>query len=477
MGWGTGTPAKLSCFACHGASAAAPQPAHPHPQNTACAACHTGYTITTVAAATHVDGLTTKSTSGCTACHGALPVAGVTLTNALASAAPGVTGTNTVDTTGQTATTAAGVGVHRVHLTTGTIRNALACTECHALPVSNTDVTHAISGAGTGGARATLSFGTLATRSTNAWSGAPVTPSYAGSTTGAAGTTGGSCASTYCHGNFTNGAAAAPAWTASGTITCNSCHGRTARGHGQPAGRHAPADNATCGNCHTGYTGTTVNLANHLNGLLDVIPQTCTSCHGDTARAAAASATDLDALGANLAKAAPPVDATGLASGNQVGAHLAHVNQGATAPAMSNALRCVNCHNGLVPVTAPHAPAANPVAFGNLAIADGAAPTAYNTANRNLLQHLLPRPVPVRPERQHRELGHRHAGQAGLQRLPRPAVRRRSRATRTRRTPPAAAATPATRSAPWRPPPTSTASPPSRPRAAPPATAIAPTPR
>ncbi len=381
VGWGTGTPTKLGCNACHGQSVAAPQPAHPHPQNTSCASCHTGVTTTTLtaaAAATHVDGLTTKTTSGCTACHGELSLAGVVRANPT-GAAPGATGTNTVDTTGQTLTASAGVGVHRVHLTNGSIRNALACTECHALPATDTDVSHG-TGAGSGGARATLTFGTLATRSTNNWSGGPVTPTYGTSTTGAGGTTGGSCASTYCHGNFTNGLNASPAWTAAGTITCNSCHGRTAGAVASPPGGTHP-NNALCGNCHTGYGTSTVNLATHMNGLLDVVPQTCTSCHGTAGRTVAGSATELDALGANLALSAPPVDSTNAASGNVVGAHLAHVNQG-TAPAFSSALRCVNCHSGLVPLTAPHAPAVNPVAFGNLATARAAAPVAYSAATK-----------------------------------------------------------------------------------------------
>jgi predicted CxxxxCH...CXXCH cytochrome family protein len=379
--WGTGTNGKLTCFACHGSSAAAPQPAHPHPQNTACGDCHAGYTVSTVAAATHVDGLTTKTTSGCTACHGDLSVAGVTLTTNLAAAAPGQTGgLKSEDTTGQTLTSAAGVGVHQAHLTGGPTRNALLCTECHALPASNTDVSHGNSGTGTGGARATLTFGTLATRSTNTWSGGPVTPTYGTSTTGTGGTTGGSCASTYCHGNFTNGLNASPVWTAANTITCNSCHGRTAGAVASPPGGTHP-NNALCGNCHTGYTSSGVNLATHMNGQLDVIPQTCTSCHGTAGRTVVASATDLDGLGARLALSAPPVDSTGTASGNVVGAHLAHVNQG-TAPAFSSALRCVNCHSGLVPTVAPHAPATNPVAFGNLATARAAAPVTYSSATK-----------------------------------------------------------------------------------------------
>jgi predicted CxxxxCH...CXXCH cytochrome family protein len=273
VNWGTGTSAKLACNGCHGQSVAAPQPGYPHPQNTTCASCHTGYTSTTAAAATHVDGLTTKSTTGCTACHGDRADTAVTLTTNTFKAAPGATGaTTTADTTG--ATTGASVGAHRAHLvgSTGTPRwrtTALTCTECHALPASNTDVTHA-TGTGTGGARATLTWGILAADTAF---GAR-TPTYTQPT----------CAATYCHSpraDTTAGLNQTPSWTgATTTVVCGSCHGLP-----PVAGSH-PA-NTACSTCHTGYanaptsasTITAVNATTHMNGTLDAAGGDCVGCH------------------------------------------------------------------------------------------------------------------------------------------------------------------------------------------------------
>ena len=75
---------------------------------------------------------------------------------------------------------------------------ALACSECHTVPASG-DVAHA-TGTGTGGARATVAFGTLAR------TGGITTAAYAGSTTAAGANGAGTCSNVYCHGNFKNGA-------------------------------------------------------------------------------------------------------------------------------------------------------------------------------------------------------------------------------------------------------------------------------
>ncbi len=376
VGWNAA--GKLACNACHGQATAA-QPPHPHPQNLACATCHAGYTSSAVTAATHVDGTVNKTTSGCTSCHGQLSATGVTVTPPanLAAAAPGATGTNalgTMDTVGQTAATSAGVGAHRAHLGAGVIgRVAIACGECHALPSGNTDTAHATGGAGTGGARATLAWSTTATGAVNAWSGAPVNPSYTGSASFAGGTAGGSCASTYCHGNFRNGKNATVGWTTVGPLTCNSCHGAAAATvaiASLPGGTH-PQGNTDCSVCHAGYTTTTASAALHLNGRLDAAADTCTGCHGNLARASVATATDLDVFNQPLQQSAPPIDLSGLASGNQVGAHLAHVNQGATGAPLSAAQRCVACH--VVPSSTTHSDGVTTVTFGDIAVAAGAA--------------------------------------------------------------------------------------------------------
>ena len=167
------TAGTLSCTSCHGAPPALTAASH-HPANATCATCHgTGYTASTVVASTHVDGATTLSRSGCTLCHGDLTQTGVAASNY--AAAPGFNAA-AADTTGATSAAAAGVGAHAAHLT-GTRWRAtvLACSECHTVPASG-DVAHA-TGSGSGGARATIVFGTLAR------TGGITTATYAGSTT------------------------------------------------------------------------------------------------------------------------------------------------------------------------------------------------------------------------------------------------------------------------------------------------------
>ena len=131
-----------------------------HPANATCATCHgAGNTATTVVAATHVDGTVNLSRSGCTLCHGDLTQTAVAATSN--ASAPGFNAT-AADTTGATAATAAAVGAHAAHLVGTRWRSTpLACSECHTVPGTG-DVAHA-TGVGTGGARATVAFGTLAT--------------------------------------------------------------------------------------------------------------------------------------------------------------------------------------------------------------------------------------------------------------------------------------------------------------------------
>jgi predicted CxxxxCH...CXXCH cytochrome family protein len=76
----------------------------------------------------------------------------------------------------------------------------------------------------------------------------------------------GSCSATYCHGNFSGGANAAPSWTA-GAMTCTSCHGSP-----PSTGEHGRSQHRTagCGACHSSYTATAVNVGLHVNGGKDV---------------------------------------------------------------------------------------------------------------------------------------------------------------------------------------------------------------
>ena len=232
------SPAATSCGTCHGVP-----PVAPHSQSTDCGSCHTGYTSTTVNASLHVNGKVDVANLTCSSCHGDATRVATTLNPNLPAAPP-------KDTKGNTATTARGVGAHQRHLVAGTLSAGTACGECHVVPTSTTHSNGAVE----------VVFGSLSKTG-------GVNPAWNGS----------GCASSYCHGNFKNGTTTyVPSWTAPAASACGTCHGLP------PGGTH-PA-NAACATCHAGYTATSVNLTNHVNGVVDVIGLSCTSCHGSAAR-------------------------------------------------------------------------------------------------------------------------------------------------------------------------------------------------
>jgi predicted CxxxxCH...CXXCH cytochrome family protein len=299
---GTG---QAACGTCHGIP-----PLAPHPPSSDCGRCHPGYTATAVNPVLHVNGAIDVAGLTCTSCHGDASRVSTPTSPQLAAAPP-------IDTRGNAAVTASGVGAHERHLEAGSITAGVACAECHAVPTS---VLHA-------DGVVEVRFGALAT------SGG-VAPTWDGAR----------CASTYCHGAFKNGAATnRPAWTAAAADACGTCHGLP------PGGTHVQLTD--CGRCHEGYTATSVNLATHLDGHVDVLPLTCTSCHGDPLRAQQANEDPLVAV-------APPTTATG----RPAGAHLAHVRAGGK----MRPLACVVCHQGAVPGSLDGHPtgAAPAVVFG-----------------------------------------------------------------------------------------------------------------
>ncbi len=273
------TASGLTCNSCHGntGSPGAANPAQPpgpigatvkHPQSASCGDCHASYGPTTVNTALHING-TRDFPAGCTACHGELSgaVAAKPVASTSSFAAPGYGATATSkDSKGNTATTARGVGAHDAHLRNLTFRGTpIACTECHAVPAAG-DTSHVT---GT----PVVTFGALAKTGGVApvWNGAG----------GAATLT---CSSTYCHGNFTNGANATPTWAAPSAVVCGSCHGVSATNG--PGGTHPTLTaGQTCGTCHGGtYTNTSVDPTLHLNGVVDGGGESaggsaCAGCH------------------------------------------------------------------------------------------------------------------------------------------------------------------------------------------------------
>jgi predicted CxxxxCH...CXXCH cytochrome family protein len=72
------------------------------------------------------------------------------------------------------------------------------------------------------------------------------------------------CSNVYCHGaTLAGGTNTTPSWTnvGAGEAACGTCHGAP------PPAPH-PAS-SSCGVCHDGYTATTVNLATHVDGIVE----------------------------------------------------------------------------------------------------------------------------------------------------------------------------------------------------------------
>jgi predicted CxxxxCH...CXXCH cytochrome family protein len=371
---------QRACTSCHGAP---PPNAYHTRADLACAACHVGYTATTVNGASHLNG-TIDYAVGCTTCHG-------NSAQAASQAAPLYAAPPT-DAKGNTAITARGVGTHQIHLVNGTLRNALACSECHTVPSSQLHANGTVE----------VIFGALAkTGAANpAWNGA-------------------SCSASYCHGNFKNGNTTyAPTWTVVAANKCGTCHGTTA--NPAPGGTHPSVAATSCGTCHTGYTGTTVNLTNHMNGTVEVTSSHpagwnagnqhgyqanltglagCMSCHG-TDLAGGTSGVSCTACHttngfANWAtnctfchgsrttgRQSPPVDIQGrsVATNVSVGRHDKHV-----ATTMMTPIACGECH--VVPTTSVITDAAHidgngiaEVTFGTLARTGGKVPVYTRTS-------------------------------------------------------------------------------------------------
>ena len=310
--WTTVDGTQAACGTCHGAP-----PAAPHPENPACEHCHPGYTIGSVALATHVNGTVEVSLS-CNGCHGSA-----------ANAAP-PTGTR-----GETIESQRAVGAHQKHLAGGALRGPMDCTECHVVPASMDHSDGAVQ----------LAFGTLSRTdgASPAWDAQTLT-----------------CASTYCHGARLRGGGTnqAPVWIGGPAQTaCGTCHLTP------PPPPHPHTQ--ICDNCHPGYTITSVDLATHINGVVEATNLTCSSCHGDNSRVLVMQADP-------LAIAAPPYGSRGETdpTSRSVGQHAAHTSRG-DGIAIPN--KCRYCH--AVPTATDHADGISQVTFGSLATMGGATPT------------------------------------------------------------------------------------------------------
>ncbi|NOZ00930.1 MAG: CxxxxCH/CxxCH domain-containing protein, partial [Deltaproteobacteria bacterium] len=310
---GTG---QTACGTCHGS----PPPA-PHPQVDECHSCHSGTVRVDgsidVAAGRHIDGVKDVPSGTCSACHGNQE-----------NAAPPVSLSGSFDT-GDIE-----VGAHQSHLKDGTLRKAVACDECHVVPVSLEDDGHM------DGSPAEVVFGDLAST---------------GGLEGEWNRDSGVCGNVYCHGaSLAGGGITQPIWNlvGAGQAACGTCHGFP------PPQPHPALDQ--CWLCHPGTVKANgeIDVAGglHINGVKDVPGGACNDCHGSDANPA------------------PPKSLSGSfnTADTEVGAHQAHLNDGQ----FSKAMACSECHE--IPDTllaAGHMDAAPAeVEFGVLATTGGLKP-------------------------------------------------------------------------------------------------------
>jgi predicted CxxxxCH...CXXCH cytochrome family protein len=334
--WTTVDGTQAACGTCH---AVPPPQSSGHPavagnSITLCASCHPATMnadgTVKVSGGKHVNGTVDVAGQGCTSCHGDASRAMVAGGDANLTAAP------PAGTHGETATTSRAVGAHQSHVVAGNVRAPISCSECHVVPSGSN---------GHPAGTVNVTWGSLATAG-------PTAPVWNGT----------NCAATYCHGATlgAGGTANTPIWTTvDGTQRqCTSCHGAppsVASGH--------PSVGAAltgCAACHpaTVKADGSIDIAGgkHVNGTLEVSGG-CTSCHGDPNRSPASIA------------AAPPRDTQGSATSAAVGAHLAHLTDGA----LRSAVACSDCHT--VPSDSAHATQPLDLTWGTLARTGGVTPS------------------------------------------------------------------------------------------------------
>jgi len=278
--WTSPRTSDEACGSCHGTP-----PPSPHPQSDRCNACH-GEVIDAdrhfIAPERHVDGVVDYVAGDCRVCHGGSE-----------NAAP------PLDTAGNQAFSALGVGAHQVHLEGGENGRPLECGECHVVPKNVGDPTHA------DGLPAELTFTGVARTAEHdpAWSHANAT-----------------CSDAYCHAPSPGDSRSSPVWNEEQPLGCTSCHGLP------PPAPHPQSEN--CASCHGAVVAddnrTITDKARHVDGNVDYMPASCHSCHGSDDNAA------------------PPRDVTGntATSALGVGAHQAHLAGGDN----SRPVECGACH-------------------------------------------------------------------------------------------------------------------------------------
>ncbi len=311
-------------------------PSAPHPKNTNCAQCHDAViadfdqatqTATWKDASLHINGQVDVKAMTCTTCHG----------DAATNNPAPPKGTN-----GETATTQLAVGAHAQHLNTSAWHRQVDCTDCHAVPTS------------TSHANGTIDF---------VWSAVATamasTPSFSAATA--------TCSGAYCHGGTLYDAGKVktkPVWTQVDS-SFNACG---ASCHMTPPSAPHP-QNSKCAQCHDAVIATFdpatkqatwKDAALHVNGKVDVVAMTCTTCHGDAA----------------TNNPAPPKGTNGETQTTDlaVGAHAKHLAGGD----WHRPVVCTDCH--ATQTSTQHANGVIDFAWGAVATAMNAAPK-FNAAS------------------------------------------------------------------------------------------------
>jgi predicted CxxxxCH...CXXCH cytochrome family protein len=220
----------------------------------ACQGCH----------GTNLDGVGGSATTSCATCHGASWKTNCTMchggtANATGAPPKAIWGQAGDPLRGGGTADPVRAGAHGKHVTDGGVAKAFACDVCHVKPSSATSPGHL------DGPAATVLFAGVSLTGGVApiWNRASAT-----------------CSATYCHGGYTGGNSATPVWTQlDGTWSrCGSCHGLPP-GTGYPIGGpsahefHTTNRQVACARCHSGYTITTIDPAQHVNGTKDVLFQ------------------------------------------------------------------------------------------------------------------------------------------------------------------------------------------------------------
>lgn len=228
----------LSCQSCHGNPPTKLRDGKDHPNDTRCYQCHqhVDQNNKIIKPELHINGRVEFSyPTQCNACHG----------DDKSPAPP-------KDLSGNTATTARGVGAHQAHLQNNGRNVVVACEACHQVPASTEASGHLDASL-----PAEVLFQSLAV-----FGG--LQPKWERNSN--------TCSQVYCHGaTLDGGTHTSPVWTQvdGSQATCGSCHGNPPRKVRSGASHTASKD---CYLCHSSMAkdGTIKQPALHINGRVDL---------------------------------------------------------------------------------------------------------------------------------------------------------------------------------------------------------------